>query len=106
MPHVLPPINVPSQETIDFATSEIIDTSGSAEDANVLHEQLRCASVVVLVYGLDDPATFERVTTHWKGIIRAHCPNVPVVLVGNKLDLRERRDERTPLLNEVLCLAP
>jgi len=38
---------------------------------------------------VDNPNSFDRVPTYWLPTIRALGVNVPVVLIGNKIDLRE-----------------
>ena len=38
------------------------------------------------------PASYENVKTKWYPEVQHHCPNVPVILVGTKLDLRDDRE--------------
>jgi hypothetical protein len=40
---------------------------------------------------IDNPTTFDRVPTYWLPTIRSLGVNVPVILIGNKIDLREGR---------------
>lgn len=53
------------------------------------------ASVICVVYSVDDRSTFERVTSHWLPTIRRALQSdgehnaVPVILVGNKIDVRQ-----------------
>jgi small GTP-binding protein len=45
--------------------------------------------VFVLTYSVVDPSSLETVRTKWHPEISNHCPGVPFILVGTKLDLRE-----------------
>ena len=38
---------------------------------------------------IDNPTTFDRVPTYWLPTIRSLGVNVPVILIGNKIDLRD-----------------
>ncbi|KAG8192799.1 hypothetical protein JTE90_019117 [Oedothorax gibbosus] len=46
------------------------------------------AEAVILCYSVADPESLVRAEEKWMQEIREHLPNVPVVLVGNKVDLR------------------
>lgn len=44
--------------------------------------------MICLVYSIADPTTFDRVAEYWLPLFRREGVNVPVILVGNKIDLR------------------
>ena len=45
-----------------------------------------------MCFSIVSPDSFENISTKWYAEVSHHCPNVPVILVGTKLDLREDRD--------------
>ncbi|CAA2947136.1 rac-like GTP-binding ARAC7 [Olea europaea subsp. europaea] len=51
----------------------------------------RGADIFVLAFSLISRASYENVLKKWMPELRRFAPNVPVVLVGTKLDLREDR---------------
>jgi GTPase SAR1 family protein len=70
------------------------------EDRHHLEQELRKAQVVALVYSIDDPQSFDRMAEHWLPMIRQLGVNVPVVLVGNKIDLRGGSDVSNEALED------
>ncbi|GFY66642.1 rho-related BTB domain-containing protein 1 [Trichonephila inaurata madagascariensis] len=53
------------------------------------------SDVVLLCFSISSPQSFKHCKTKWFPEIRQYCPNVPIVLVGCKNDLRHvYRDER------------
>lgn len=51
-------------------------------------------NVFIICFSLVDPQSFRNVTEKWLVELRNHCPNVPIVLCGTKLDLREDPDKQ------------
>ncbi|GAA5970928.1 hypothetical protein JCM11641_004512 [Rhodosporidiobolus odoratus] len=105
---VLPEVTIPPSVTPGHdVTTVIIDTSPRPEDRSHLVNEIRKAHVVAIVYAIDNPTTFDRVPTYWLPLIRSLGVNVPVVLVGNKIDLRQGQvtekgleDEIVPIMQE------
>ena len=50
------------------------------------------ADTILLCFSVVDPKSFEHVTSNWVPEVRHHCPEVPIFLVGTKIDLREDAD--------------
>jgi len=48
--------------------------------------------VVIIGFSVISPMSYENVKLKWYPEIRHHCPSVPVILCGMKLDLRTDRD--------------
>ncbi|KAJ7331278.1 hypothetical protein OS493_020067 [Desmophyllum pertusum] len=49
--------------------------------------------VILMCFSIDCPDSLENIPEKWAPEVRHFCPNVPIVLVGNKKDLRH--DENT-----------
>ncbi|GHJ86426.1 hypothetical protein NliqN6_2828 [Naganishia liquefaciens] len=86
--HVVPEVTIPPEVTPENVTTTIVDTSSDGPSRNHLISQLVRAHVICLVYSIAEPSTFERVAEYWLPLFRREGVNVPVILVGNKIDLR------------------
>ncbi|CAN1229659.1 Rac-like GTP-binding protein 7 [Linum grandiflorum] len=65
------------------------DTAGQ-EDYNRLRPlSYRGADVFLLAFSLISRASYENIHKKWIPELRHYAPNVPIVLVGTKLDLRD-----------------
>ena len=68
-----------------ISITHIIEQAGQVNSHFFQDVFLICFSVV-------NPISFENVKTRWYPEIRQHCSNVPIILVGTKLDLREDKN--------------
>ncbi|KIL54116.1 hypothetical protein M378DRAFT_174438 [Amanita muscaria Koide BX008] len=64
--------------------------SGGQEE----HERLRFlnypgSDMVLISFAIDDPKSLENVLNKWISEVKHYCPNVPIILVGCKKDLRD-----------------
>jgi len=73
---------------------QIIDTAGQEA-----YDQLRQTlvytmnpDVYILCYAVDDQATHRNAKSTWWPELQKNSPGKPVILVGNKTDLRETKD--------------
>lgn len=87
-PPVLPPARLPAETTPEGVPVVITDTSSRPEDKRALEIACRHASVIVLCFAMDQPATLRRVSTHWIPELRRLGVEVPILLVGCKSDVR------------------
>lgn len=104
---VVPPITLPPEVAPEAVVTKIVDTSSSPEHRNNLEAELRRANVICIVYSISAPSSFDRIPTYWLPYIRSLGINVPVILVGNKIDLRSGNvtnaaleDELAPVMAE------
>ena len=97
-----PEVHVPTVFETDVADIEVDDTlvelalwdTAGQED----YDRLRPLSypdtdVILMCFSIDSPDSLENIPEKWTPEVRHFCPNVPIILVGNKKDLRN--DENT-----------
>lgn len=84
-------ITIPADVTPEHVPTNIVDYSAVEQTEENLIEQIKRASVICVVYAVDNDHTIERISSYWMPLIRQNHSNVhcPVVLVGNKIDLIE-----------------
>ncbi|KAH0586262.1 ERMES complex Ca(2+)-binding regulatory GTPase gem1 [Termitomyces sp. 'cryptogamus'] len=105
--HVVPEVTIPPEVTPENVTTYIVDTGAGPQDRAHLESEIRKAHVICVVYSIDNPNSFDRIPTYWLPHFRQLGVNVPVILVGNKIDLRGGQvtnealeDEIVPIMNE------
>ena len=88
-------------------------STGDPEDKQHLESEIRKAHVICIVYSIENANTFDRIPTYWLPYFRQLGVNVPVILIGNKIDLRggevtneALEDEIVPIMNEFKVLSP
>lgn len=92
-PENVPPkaeeITIPADVTPEQVPTNIVDYSAAEQSDEDLNEQIKKASVVCVVYSVDDEDSIDRLSSYWLPLIRQNCTDYtcPVVLVGNKIDL-------------------
>ncbi|KAI3741867.1 hypothetical protein L1987_59545 [Smallanthus sonchifolius] len=91
---VLPPTILPADYYPDGIPVTIIDTPSSLEDKHKVEEELQRADAIVLTYACDQPETLVNLQNYWLPEIRRLKVDIPVIVVGCMLDLR---DEHFPI---------
>lgn len=72
---------------------ELWDTAGQED-----YERLRPFSYpdtddILICFSIDSANSFRSITDKWVPEVNYFCPNVPIILVGNKMDLRFKLNE-------------
>lgn len=71
---------------------DILDTAGQDDFAPMRTSYMRQGKGFIIVYAIDDRASFEEVEVFYHELIRTKGTNkVPIVICGNKCDLEEKR---------------
>ncbi|KAJ9538802.1 hypothetical protein OSB04_031535 [Centaurea solstitialis] len=65
------------------------DTAGQEDYSRLRPLSYRGADIFVLAFSLISRASYENVLKKWMPELRRFAPDVPVILVGTKLDLRD-----------------
>lgn len=67
---------------------ELWDTAGQEDFIRVRSLSYKNADVVLLCFSLDSSDSLKNVVEKWAPEVKYYCPDVPIILVGNKKDLR------------------
>lgn len=70
---------------------KILDTAGEEDYQNMLDQWISSASGFLLVFAINDLETFESIEVKVKRIKQNNAERLPIVLVGNKCDLKDQR---------------
>ena len=69
-------------------TLRLCDTAGQEEYKKTRPEAYPNTDVFLICFSLVNRLSFDNARVKWYSEVREHCPNVPIVFVGTKLDLR------------------
>lgn len=69
------------------------DTAGQEDYDRLRPLSYPDTDVILMCFSIDSPDSLENIPEKWTPEVRHFCPNVPIILVGNKKDLRQ--DEMT-----------
>ncbi|KAI0304488.1 P-loop containing nucleoside triphosphate hydrolase protein [Multifurca ochricompacta] len=86
--HIVPEVTISPEVTSENVTTYIVDSGAGSSDKDHLELEIRKAHVICVVYAIDNSNSFNRIPVYWLPYFRQLGINVPVILVGNKIDLR------------------
>lgn len=89
---------------VDFKVKEIVvdekkiklqiwDSAGQERFRNITSSYYRNCSGIIIVYDITSHESFEKVS-EWVEEVRRYVSKVPLLLVGNKCDMEDKRDVR------------
>eukprot|EP01113_Clastostelium_recurvatum_P049422 TRINITY_DN9153_c1_g1_i5.p1 TRINITY_DN9153_c1_g1~~TRINITY_DN9153_c1_g1_i5.p1 ORF type:complete len:671 (+),score=103.10 TRINITY_DN9153_c1_g1_i5:30-2015(+) len=65
------------------------DTAGQEEYDRLRPLSYPQTDLFLLAYDISNKASYANISTKWYPEVKMHCPKVPLVLIGTKLDLRD-----------------
>ncbi|KAL1453294.1 hypothetical protein WDU94_007447 [Cyamophila willieti] len=68
------------------------DTAGQEEYDRLRPLSYPQTDVFLICFSVVAPASYRNVQCKWYPEVSHHCPNVPIILVGTKIDLREDKE--------------
>ncbi|XP_016518761.1 mitochondrial Rho GTPase 2 [Poecilia formosa] len=108
-PERVPPraeeITIPADVTPEKVPTHIVDYSEKEQSDEVLRDEIVKANVVCVVYDVTNEDTIEKIKTKWIPLVNGDAEKgnkVPIILVGNKSDLRSGSSMETilPIMNQ------
>uniref|UniRef100_A0A8B9L4A2 Uncharacterized protein n=1 Tax=Astyanax mexicanus TaxID=7994 RepID=A0A8B9L4A2_ASTMX len=76
-----------------FEPLALWDTAGQEDYDRLRPLSYPDTDVILMCFSIDSPDSLENIPEKWTPEVKHFCPNVPIILVGNKKDLRN--DEHT-----------
>ncbi|KAG5448703.1 GTP-binding protein Rho1, variant 2 [Clonorchis sinensis] len=73
------------------------DTAGQEDYDRLRPLSYPDTDVILMCFSIDSPDSLENIAEKWVPEVRHFCGNVPIVLVGNKKDLRNDENTRADL---------
>ncbi|XP_036382719.1 mitochondrial Rho GTPase 2 isoform X1 [Megalops cyprinoides] len=108
-PEKVPPraeeITIPADVTPEKVPTHIVDYSENEQTEEMLQEEIVKANVVCVVYDVTQEDSIEKIRTKWIPLVNGGADKgskVPIILVGNKSDLRcgSSMESILPIMNQ------
>ncbi|XP_070783714.1 mitochondrial Rho GTPase 2 isoform X5 [Enoplosus armatus] len=98
-------ITIPADVTPEKVPTHIVDYSEKEQSDEVLRDEIIKANVVCVVYDVTNEDTIDKIKTKWIPLVNGNAEKgnkVPIILVGNKSDLRSGSSMETilPIMNQ------
>ncbi|XP_062848747.1 mitochondrial Rho GTPase 2 isoform X2 [Trichomycterus rosablanca] len=98
-------ITIPADVTPEKVPTHIVDYSETEQSEDVLRDEIFKANVVCVVYDVTQEETIDKIRTKWIPLVNGGAEKgskLPIILVGNKSDLRSGSSMETilPIMNQ------
>jgi Ras family protein A len=80
------------KEKVDEIEFSLWDTAGQESYDRLRPLSYPASDVVLICFAIDSPDSLANVESQWAKEVKHFCKGVPVILVGNKIDLREDKE--------------
>lgn len=74
------------------------DTAGQEDYDRLRPLSYPDTDVILMCFSIDSPDSLENIPEKWTPEVKHFCPNVPIILVGNKKDLRHDESTKRELM--------
>jgi len=74
------------------------DTAGQEDYDRLRPLSYPDTDVILMCFSIDSPDSLENIPEKWTPEVKHFCPNVPIILVGNKRDLRNDEGTKRELM--------
>ena len=91
---ILNPISISNETHFNSKSLILIDTSSKPEKMNTTMIEIRNADCVMLIYDMDNEISQTNLSKIGLPLIQQTHPQIPIVLIGNKLDLVIHDEEK------------
>ncbi|KAJ7399049.1 hypothetical protein BTVI_119139 [Pitangus sulphuratus] len=82
------------------------DTAGQEDYDRLRPLSYPDTDVILMCFSIDSPDSLENIPEKWTPEVKHFCPNVPIILVGNKKDLRNDEHTRRELAKMKQAVTP
>uniref|UniRef100_A0AC35TTA2 Ras-like GTP-binding protein Rho1 n=1 Tax=Rhabditophanes sp. KR3021 TaxID=114890 RepID=A0AC35TTA2_9BILA len=82
------------------------DTAGQEDYDRLRPLSYPDTDVVLMCFSIDSPDSLTNIQEKWTPEVRHFCPNVPIILVGNKKDVRAEAEANTDPRNKIETVKP
>nr|XP_057920795.1 rho-related GTP-binding protein RhoF isoform X1 [Doryrhamphus excisus]XP_057920796.1 rho-related GTP-binding protein RhoF isoform X1 [Doryrhamphus excisus]XP_057920797.1 rho-related GTP-binding protein RhoF isoform X1 [Doryrhamphus excisus] len=70
----------------------LYDTAGQEDYDRLRPLSYQEAHLILVCFDVTNPTSFDNVTIKWNPEVKHFCPNIPVILIGCKTDLRKDKE--------------